>query len=48
MLFDTWLQKSKGIDVKTFQLRQSIVQQQMIDEYNEMSKELANKLRQSK
>ena len=34
MLFETWLQKVHGIDRKTFELRGTNVQMQMIEEYN--------------
>lgn len=47
MLFDTWLE-SKGIDMKTFGLRHERVQNQMIEEYNTMSRTLAETQYKSK
>ena len=34
MTFDAWLKKEHGISLKTFELRHSTVQKQMIEEYN--------------
>ncbi len=34
MTFDAWLMKEHKISVKTFELRHSRVQAQMIEEYN--------------
>jgi len=34
MTFDAWLEKEHGISLKTFELRHSTVQKQMIEEYN--------------
>ncbi len=34
MTFDAWLRKEHNISVKTFELRHSTVQTQMIEEYN--------------
>ena len=34
MTFDSWLKKEHGISVKTFELRHSRVQAQIIEEYN--------------